>query len=197
MFRPPLAHEVRVFKSLFAKKYGSTISGWRREFSSCRLLDYKKFRRVCQIMNYGDRATEFWQGLDPHLGGAICLFDFDPDAVCSLIHLRQRLIALADTGPSSDKGPQLDPDAIFSRLSVLIRPVTLGRLQPQEWRKCLMSIGSSAEEGDKTFKYLDLLNTPPKTVGVPDIAWLLNLSALVISRQFSCTRQRLRQMLRH
>jgi hypothetical protein len=178
MFRPAVPHDVRVFKCHFAKRYGSTISGWRKEFGSSKLLDFRFFKTACQKMGYGERATEFWQGLDPHLGGAISLFDFDQEAVSLLIHLRQRLIALADTGPSSDKIPCVEPESIFARLSFLIRPISPGKLEPHEWRKCMLPMGLSHEEADKAFKYLDLHHTPPLAVTVSDISWLMNLPAL-------------------
>jgi Ca2+-binding EF-hand superfamily protein len=179
MFKPPVPHDVRVFKIQLAKRYGSTTSCWRNEFGSSRRLDFKKFLSLCKRMNCGERATEFWQGLDPHLGGAISLYDFDPEAVSLLIHLRQRLLGLADTGPSSDKGPTADPEAIFSRLSFLIRPITVGKLEPQEWRKCVSSIGLTLEEGDKSFRYLDMYHRSPQTIAVSDLAWLLNLHKLI------------------
>jgi hypothetical protein len=179
MSRPAVAHDVRVFKCHLAKRYGSTISGWRKEFGGSRLLDFKRFRSLCQKMNYCERAAEFWQALDPTVGGVISLFDFDSEAVSSLIHLRLRLLGLADTGPSSDKPTRVDADAIFSRLSFLTRPGTTGRLEAQEWRKCMMSIGLTSEEGDKLFKHLLLHHEPPQAIGVTDLEWLLNLNSLV------------------
>jgi hypothetical protein len=131
-------------------------------------------------MNCYSKHMEIWQGLNPQLGGAIGLIDFDEEAISSLIYLRRRLIALADTGPGNfDAKDCLDPEKVFKRLSSLIRPIAEGEFQPQEWRKILVAIGFSIEEADKTFKHLDMEPQPPNKIEVRDITWLMNLHTMI------------------
>jgi hypothetical protein len=183
--RPPVPHDVRVFKCHFAKRYGSTISGWRKEFSGQKLLQFSKFRGICQKMQIGERAAEYWQGLDPGLGGTISIFDFDPEAVSTLIAVRSRLIALADHGHVGEtafcpKGnPKVDPEAIFNRLCFLVRPQSPGKLERQEFRAVMKPMGLNIAESDKVFHYLDVHHLPPATISVTDIAWLMGLTNLV------------------
>jgi hypothetical protein len=184
--RPDVSKNLRVFKCHFAKRYGSTISGWRQEFSGQRLLDFKQFRSVCQKMKVGERAAEFWQAFDPGLGGTISIFDLDPEAVSTLIMIRSRLIALQDQGNSgetalaSKHGKELGPDVIFARLCFLVRPATPSKLELKEFRSAMKPLGCSLQEADKIFTYLDISgHSPPASVNASDIAWLMSLPSLV------------------
>lgn len=139
------------------------------------MLGFQKFRDVCQQLCCGEHATEFWQGLDPTLGGCISLFDLDPEATALLIKLRNRMLALADV--SADK--EVDAESLFARLSFLVRPKKPGHLEPHEFRIVAKPLGLSPDEADRAFRYLDYQggshHAPPATITVQDIAWLNRL----------------------
>jgi hypothetical protein len=184
---PTPSHDIKVFRCHFAKKYGSTISGWRKEVGSKRFLTFTKFREICQKMSYGERAVEFWEELDPGMGGCICLFDWDQEAVSILLQIRARLVALADTGHngptswalSESPGNLAEPKALFARLSFFTKPSQVGRLVRQEFRTCMKPLSLTHVEADKIFSYLDVNHMSPQSIGVPDIAWLMSLPSLM------------------
>jgi Ca2+-binding EF-hand superfamily protein len=179
LLQPPCSHSLRVFRCHLAKRFGSTVCAWRRQFGGrVRLLNFTKFREVCQKLNCGEHATEFWEALDPSLGGCISMFDLDPEATALLIKLRIRLLALGDVG---DSQVQADPESLFARLCFLVRPRQAGQLERQEFLTVATPLGLSKDEANKVFSYLDhhagISN--PAYVTVKDVAWLTRLSSLV------------------
>lgn len=142
-----------------------------------RILGFHKFREVCQSLNCGEHATEFWQGLDTTLAGSISLFDLDPEAVALLIKLRTRLLALAHVSP--DMEVDLDADSLFARFSFLVTPKKVGHLEPQEFRVVAKPLGITVEEANQAFTLLDHMggyhHAPPATITAQDIAWLVKM----------------------
>eukprot|EP00927_Polykrikos_kofoidii_P015363 TRINITY_DN16815_c0_g1_i1.p1 TRINITY_DN16815_c0_g1~~TRINITY_DN16815_c0_g1_i1.p1 ORF type:complete len:1519 (-),score=314.14 TRINITY_DN16815_c0_g1_i1:179-4546(-) len=175
--KPAPSHDLRVFRCHMAKRNGSSIAAWRRNLGGGRLFSFPRFRELCQSLNCGEHTTEYWQSLDPTLGGCISMFDLDPEAVSLLIKFRARMLALADV--SSDK--EADPESLFARFSFLVRPRRSGRLERQEFRQVAIPIGLSKEEADKVFSYLDYHAgiSHPAAITVMDIAWLNKLPQLI------------------
>eukprot|EP00401_Gymnodinium_catenatum_P071839 CAMPEP_0117535020 /NCGR_PEP_ID=MMETSP0784-20121206/40716_1 /TAXON_ID=39447 /ORGANISM="" /LENGTH=1345 /DNA_ID=CAMNT_0005331527 /DNA_START=60 /DNA_END=4097 /DNA_ORIENTATION=+ len=177
--KPLQSHDLRVFKCHLAKRFGTSICGWRRALGGGRLLNFQKFREVCQKLNCSEHTTEFWVGLDPTLSGCISIFDLDPEATGLLIKFRTRLLALADLG-SNPK--DVDAESIFARVSLLVRPCRPGHLEAQEFRAVGKPLGVVGDEADKVFSHLDFYggnHAPPATITVQDIAWLIRLPNLV------------------
>jgi hypothetical protein len=190
--RPVPAHDIRIFLRHFAKRYGSTISGWRKEFGGspgcpCRYMKFSKFKDVCQKMGYGERAAEFFQELDSGLGGAITIFDFDAEACSMLVRLRTRLFSMADTATSGDKWSddrvtpnKLKPETVFERLSYLVRPNRPGRLEWKDFRTVMKPLGIERDEANRLFDLLECApNDPPAAITVDDIAWVVNLPEIM------------------
>eukprot|EP00927_Polykrikos_kofoidii_P015302 TRINITY_DN16783_c0_g4_i3.p1 TRINITY_DN16783_c0_g4~~TRINITY_DN16783_c0_g4_i3.p1 ORF type:complete len:1273 (+),score=297.06 TRINITY_DN16783_c0_g4_i3:436-3819(+) len=180
--RPANTHDLRVFKCHLAKRYGSTVCSWRRGFGGMRLLGFGKFREVCQTLNCGEHATEFFQGIDPTLAGCISLYDLDPEATSLLIKLRTGLHALSAMGADHD-GHDTNAESLFGRLAFTVRPHRDGHLDIHEFRQAVKPLGFTTEEADKLFSYLDYYggnhHAPPATVSIADIAWLNRLPQLV------------------
>eukprot|EP00929_Paragymnodinium_shiwhaense_P119279 TRINITY_DN91166_c0_g1_i1.p1 TRINITY_DN91166_c0_g1~~TRINITY_DN91166_c0_g1_i1.p1 ORF type:complete len:1405 (+),score=458.94 TRINITY_DN91166_c0_g1_i1:75-4289(+) len=185
MVKPPPTHDLRVFRCHLSKRFGSTICAWRKQLGGGRLMSFLRFREMCQKMNCGEHATEFWQGLDPGLGGCISMFDMDPEASALLVKLRTRMLALADVGHDKD----VDAESLFARLCFLVRPHKPGHLEKQEFRMVAMPLGLSKDEADKVFTYLDHHAgiSHPATITVADIAWLIKLPNYVDTQAVTMT----------
>jgi hypothetical protein len=183
LVRPAVTHDLRVFRCHLAKRFGSTVCAWRRVLGNCRLLSFQKFREVCQQLKCGEHTSEFWQRLDDTLGGCISLFEIEPQGTALLIKLRAQMLAMSGAAvdkSSSDQRANV-AEAIFQRMSYMVRPKVPGHLDLQEFRVIAKPMGLSIDEANVAFSYLDYHggHKPPATISVRDIDWLLRLPALV------------------
>eukprot|EP00929_Paragymnodinium_shiwhaense_P058836 TRINITY_DN29474_c0_g1_i1.p1 TRINITY_DN29474_c0_g1~~TRINITY_DN29474_c0_g1_i1.p1 ORF type:complete len:1401 (-),score=481.33 TRINITY_DN29474_c0_g1_i1:28-4230(-) len=179
LMQQPTNHYLRVFRCLFAKKWGTTVCGWRRALcnSNAKVMHFSKFREVCNQLTLAERATEFWQSLDATMSGCISLFELDPEATTLLIKLRTRILAISEMG--TDK--EVNAEAIMSRMSFMVRSQNPNQLEVQDFRMMLKPLGFSLEEADRCFAHLDFYGGThsPAVVRTADIAWLLRLPQLV------------------
>jgi len=179
----PTSPELRRFRCHFAKRYGSTTNGWRKELGDA-MADFNKFKNACQKINLGYRATEFYQELDTSLGGCVNLFHLDPEPVALLIKLRARMFAFADL-PTLQKSTTnkfaMEPAALFNMLTSHIKPQRKGQLSLLEFRLLSEPLNMDPSELEKAFTYLDsgVVGAAQACIFVSDIAWLMKLPKTV------------------
>jgi hypothetical protein len=180
-----MSPELRRFRCHFIKRYGSTPSGWRKEVGE-RMADFGKFKVACQKINWGHRASEFYQELDTSLGGCVNVFHLDPEPVALLIKLRSRLFTFADL-PILQKATTnkfgIEPAALFDRLTSHIRLGKKGECSLSEFRLLGKPLTMSDDEMDKAFKYIDGgfggSDATKASISVADIAWIMKLPKIV------------------
>jgi len=180
--KPPEGHRLRKFRCHLARRYGSTVCGWRKAFGGQRLLNFQRFREVCYSLHCGEHVTELWQELDPNRGGCISLWELAPDAVSLLVKLRTRMLG-ALVHSTKEDAEDFDPSTIFSRLTSFSRPTRQGCLEQHEFRLVSKVLGLSIQEADRAFNCLDHFpgshHAPPAMIDVTDIKWLKGLITLV------------------
>merc|ERR1719346_414562 len=89
LMSPPEGHSLRSFRRHLARRYGSTISGWRRLAGDSRLLDFETLREACQELKCRDHAPEYWDEMDSGRAGTISLFELDPEATMLLVKMHR------------------------------------------------------------------------------------------------------------
>jgi hypothetical protein len=186
----PMSADLRRFRCHLTKRYGSTTSGWRKEVGDT--VDFIKFKRACHQLNWGHKATEFYQELDASLGGCVNLFHLDPETVVILIRLRWHMLAFAE--PSAlRKGTtnkfSMEPSALFTKLTSHIESAQNARIERQgqlssfEFKLLSKPLGLSANELERVFVYLDsgLAGSDKRnqSVSLSDIAWIMKLPRVV------------------
>mmetsp|Transcript_19 Transcript_19/g.64 ORF Transcript_19/g.64 Transcript_19/m.64 type:complete len:994 (-) Transcript_19:60-3041(-) len=173
---PQEAHVLRQFRRHLARRFGSTVGGWRRSFGSSRLVTFERFRDVCQALKIREHAAELWMELDAGRGGSVSLFELDPDAVASLVKLRTRILMLV---PSDD----IDQDSLFARLTNRVQLAQPGQMEVHEFRAVAKSFGLPSTEADRLFTFLDYqggsAHNPPARISAADLEWLRRLPSLV------------------
>ncbi|CAK0910210.1 unnamed protein product [Prorocentrum cordatum] len=174
---PPEKQALRVFKRRFALHFGSVVCGWRTLFGNCRLVSFEKFKKACCVLQFADRAAEYWSELDIGLGGCISLFEMDPDTTVLLAKLHARIAAVLDGQRPED----VAADVVFQRLTTVANLRAPDRMDIQQFRLMAKSLGLTDAEAGRAFNCLDIKGgrNPPALVTVKDVAWLKGLSALV------------------
>jgi len=172
----PEVHSLRQFRRHIARRFGSTVGGWRRGLSGPRFVTFDRFRDMCQSLKCRDHAPELWAELDSSHGGCVSLFELDAEAVAMLVKFRMKILMFAESD-------NVDQDMLFSRLTARTQLVRAGQLEVHEFRAVVKALGIGNAEADRLFSYLDYqggnIHNPPARVTIADFEWLRRLPSLI------------------